>query len=188
VISPPAAEAIVSVNRTDTRSAMERMSRDAFAVFYAQTAPALRAYIRQVSGDPAAADDILQEAYIRLLNAAPAEEMRRKSYLYRTATNLILDHCRAAARERNWLSALRWRQPDVVSPRALATNVARVFALLSVRERSLLWLAYVEGAAHDEIARALDCGEKSVRVLLFRARKRMEGLLQHYNLSPGDLR
>src|SRR5207248_3761234 len=167
---------------------MVRMSRDAFDVFYAQTAPALRAYITRVAGNPAAADDILQEAYIRLLNAVPVEEMRRKSYLYRTATNLILDHCRVAARERNWLGALRWRQPDAVPPRTLATDVERVFALLSVRERSLLWLAYVEGAPHDEIARALDCGEKSVRVLLFRARKRMEGLLRHYNLSPGDLR
>ena len=58
--------------------------------------------------------------------------------------------------------------------RALATDVERVFALLSIRERSLLWLAYVEGATHAEIARALDCGEKSVRVLLFRARKKME--------------
>ena len=134
---------------------MVRMSRDAFDAFYAQTAPALRAYIARVAGNPAAADDILQEAYIRLLNAAPVEEIQRKSYLYRTATNLIIDHCRAAARERNWLGALRWRQPDAVSPRTLATDVERVFALLSVRERSLLWLAYVEGAAHDEIARAL---------------------------------
>ena len=135
--SPLAAEAMASVNRTDSQSAMERMSRDGFEVFYAQTAPALRAYIVRVAGNPVAADDILQEAYIRLLNAAPVEEKRRKSYLYRTATNLILDHCRAVARERNWLGALRWRQPDAVSPRALSMDVERVFALLNVRERSL---------------------------------------------------
>jgi RNA polymerase sigma-70 factor, ECF subfamily len=188
VTSPLAAEAMVSVNRDNSQSAMERMSRDGFEVFYTQTAPALRAYIARVAGNPAVADDILQEAYIRLLNAVPVEEKRRKSYLYRTATNLIVDRCRAAARERNWLGSLRWRQPHAVSARALAMDVERVFALLNVRERSLLWLAYVEGATHDEIAQALDCGEKSVRVLLFRARKRMEGLLRQYNLSPGELR
>src|SRR5262249_26126289 len=159
-----------------------------FDVFYAQTAPMLRAYITRVAGNHVIADDILQEAYIRLLNAAPAEEKRRKSYLYRTATNLIVDHCRTAARERSWLSALRWRQPDAAPPCEPATDVERVFALMSLRERSLLWLAYVEGAGHDEIARALDCGEKSVRVLLFRARKRMERLLRQYNLSRRGLR
>jgi RNA polymerase sigma-70 factor (ECF subfamily) len=166
---------------------MEQMSREAFEVFYAQTAPMLRAYITRVAGNQVVADDILQEAYIRLLNAAPSEEMRRKSYLYRTATNLIVDHCRAAARERNWLSALRWRLTGAVPPYEPASDVQRVFALLSLRQRSLLWLAYVEGAGHDEIAQTLDCAEKSVRVLLFRARKRMERLLRQYHLSPGDL-
>lgn len=185
VTLPAAAQAMASVNRADSQSAMERMSRDGFEIFYARTAPKLRAYITRVSGNPTTADDILQEAYIRLLSGAPVEERPRKSYLYRTATNLILDHYRAAARERNWRGALRLRQPD--RPRALAMDVERVFALLSVRERSLLWLAYVEGAAHDEIAQALDCGEKSVRVMLFRARKKMEGLLRKYNLSAGDL-
>jgi RNA polymerase sigma-70 factor (ECF subfamily) len=167
---------------------MERMSRDAFEVSYGQTAPSLRAYITRVTGNAGGADDILQEAYIRLLNATPVEDKRRKSYLYRTATNLILDQCRASARERIWLRALSWLQPKAVPPRALATDVERVFSLLCIRERSLLWLAYVEGATHDEIARTLDCGEKSVRVLLFRARKRMEGLLRQYSLSPGDVR
>ncbi|HWQ52776.1 MAG TPA: RNA polymerase sigma factor [Bryobacteraceae bacterium] len=141
-----------------------------------------------MAGNIAVVDDILQEAYIRLLNGAPAEEARRKSYLYRTATNLILDHCRAQARERGWLSALRWRWREEAPASMPATDVERVFAMLSVRERSLLWLAYVEGAAHDEIAVALGCGQKSVRVLLFRARRKMEALLKQHNLCAGDLR
>src|SRR5690349_11477732 len=115
-------EANVSASRTDARSAMARMSREAFEVFFAQTAPALRAYIARVSGNPGA-DDILQEAYIRLLNAAPIEEVHRKSYLYRTATNLIVDHGRAEARERNWLGGLWRRQSAGVSPRALASDL-----------------------------------------------------------------
>ena len=172
----------------DDLSPIERLSRDEFEAFYGQTAPALRAYIARVAGNATVADDILQEAYIRLLNGAPVEEAGRKSYLYRTATNLILDHCRARGRERGWLSALRWRRPESVAPGNLAADVARLFAMLGVRERSLLWLAYVEGASHLEIARALDCGPGSVRVLLFRARKKMERLLRRYRLSLEDLR
>jgi DNA-directed RNA polymerase specialized sigma24 family protein len=49
----------------------ETLSREQFDDFYNRTAPALRAYIRRVSGSAAAADDLLQEAYMRLLNAPP---------------------------------------------------------------------------------------------------------------------
>jgi DNA-directed RNA polymerase specialized sigma24 family protein len=47
----------------------------------------------------------------------------------------------------------------------------------------LLWLAYVEGCAHDEIAGTLDLSEKSVRVLLFRARRNLERILRQNGLS-----
>lgn len=171
----------------DDLSPIERLTRDAFEEFYARTAPALRAYIRRVAENSAVVDDILQEAYIRLLNGAPAEEARRKAYLYRTAANLILDHCRAQARERGWLSALRWSWREEAPDSTWATDVERVFAMLSVRERSLLWLAYVEGASHDEIASALGCGQRSVRVLLFRARRKMASLLRRREICVGDL-
>lgn len=45
-------------------------------------------------------------------------------------------------------------------------------------DRSLLWLAYVEGAEHPEIAEVLNLKEKSVKVLLLRARQRMESVLR----------
>src|SRR6266481_3281036 len=45
------------------------MDAAAFQVFYAKTAPGLRAYIRRASGNEALADDILQEAYLRFLRA-----------------------------------------------------------------------------------------------------------------------
>ena len=41
----------------------------------------------------------------------------------------------------------------------------------------MLWLAYVEGFSHNEVAEALSLSEKSVRVLLFRARKKLAGIL-----------
>jgi RNA polymerase sigma-70 factor, ECF subfamily len=167
-------------------SVMERMSREEFAVFYQQTAPALRRYLARVAANADLADDLLQEAYIRLIHATPAEDAQRRAYLYRTATNLVLDHFRAVQRERIGLGFLKWWQPVVVEPHDPATNVERAFQLLNVRERALLWLAYVEEATHAEIAAALGCGERSVRVLLFRARRRMERLLQEQNNKSGE--
>lgn len=46
------------------------------------------------------------------------------------------------------------------------------------RDRALLWLAYVEGESHEEIASSLGVGRRGVKVMLFRARRRLRDLLQ----------
>jgi RNA polymerase sigma-70 factor (ECF subfamily) len=42
----------------------------------------------------------------------------------------------------------------------------------------MLWLAYVEGADHREIAEALELRAGSIRVLLHRARKKLARLIE----------
>jgi RNA polymerase sigma-70 factor (ECF subfamily) len=56
-------------------------------------------------------------------------------------------------------------------------DLMRIFERLKPREQALLWLAYVEGFDHGEIALALQLRENSIRVLLFRARKKFASLL-----------
>jgi RNA polymerase sigma-70 factor (ECF subfamily) len=48
---------------------------------------------------------------------------------------------------------------------------------LKPRERAMLWLAYAEGASHREIAEALGLRTASLKILLFRARKKLADLL-----------
>src|ERR1035441_1303464 len=88
------------------------MDQDEFTAFYHQTALALRGYIRRVSGDGQAADDLLQETYLRFLRAKPAAEDRpaMKAYLYKTATAAIYDRWRKRRRER----LVRNDKPDPV--------------------------------------------------------------------------
>jgi RNA polymerase sigma-70 factor, ECF subfamily len=59
----------------------------------------------------------------------------------------------------------------------------RFFRRLKSQEQLLLWLAYVEGFDHREIAAALGLREKSVRVLLFRARKKLGRTLESAGLG-----
>jgi DNA-directed RNA polymerase specialized sigma24 family protein len=47
-----------------------------------------------------------------------------------------------------------------------------------------LWMAYVEELDHGEIAAASGVGEKSVRVLLSRARDAFAGILNRLGLRP----
>lgn len=162
------------------------MDEATFPAFYEKTARRLRAYLRRVAGDAALADDLLQEAYYRLLRAprVGAVEAQRVAFLYRVATNLLHDHWRRSRRES------RWRERRPVPPpgpeeATLPHDLAGVWAALASRERALLWLAYVEGWSHEEIAEVVGVRPRSVRVLLFRARHELARRLRKRGLAPG---
>lgn len=157
----------------------EALSREQFDLFYRATAGPLRSYICRVSGNSTTADDILQEAYIRLLSLRLTPEAR-KSYLYRTATNLIIDQRRAQARRDRWNWFAGRSREAADSGVELASDLDRLFAQIGHHDRALLWLAYVDGADHQEIAAILGLRPGSVKVLLFRARRKMESILRKH--------
>ena len=159
------------------------MEQGDFTAFYRETAAALRGYIRRVSGEGEAADDLLQETYLRFLRAGPAigDYAAMKAYLYRTATAAIYDRWRKRKREQLWSLSFRFKEA-VPAPEDTG-DVSRCFQKLKPRERALLWLAYVEGCKHEEIAASLDLSVKSVKVLLFRARRNLERVLRQNGFS-----
>ncbi len=57
-------------------------------------------------------------------------------------------------------------------------EMTQIFARLKEQERALLWLAHVEGYEHREIAEILKLNSLSVRVLLFRARRKLAHLIK----------
>lgn len=159
------------------------MNEAQFDAFYRKTAGSLWSYLYRLTGDASIADDLLQKAFFRFLRANPdlssEEHMRR--YLFRTATNLALDHFRETKRERTV------ELPPLAANAGsndLRHDMMRMFGELKPRERALLWLAHVEGADHDEIGESLGLKSKSVRVLLFRARKRLAEILTKHGMAP----
>ncbi len=151
-----------------------------FEALYRRTAAPLRAYVARVIGSAARADDIVQEAYLRLLRTPPPidDPGQLRAYLFRTASNLIHDHWRQQQRERK-TSERGSSDPESVSPDlVLRLDMTRLFEQLRPQQRQLMWLAYVEGADHREIAAALGLRERSVRVLLHRARHKLASLLR----------
>jgi RNA polymerase sigma-70 factor (ECF subfamily) len=164
-----------------------RMDEAAFRDFYNEIGPSLRRYIRRSCGDPALADDLLQETFYRFLRAdLPAlEPWQLKAYLYRTAFSLVTDHWRRLEREKRW----RLERPigdaaESIPGSGADGDAMGIFRRLKPREQTLLWLAYVEGFDHREIALALQIRERSVRVLLFRARKKFGTRLQDEGFEP----
>ncbi len=157
------------------------MDSEAFAGFYQRSAPALRAYLVRVSGNTALADDLMQESYLRFLRASRPEggEVNYRRYLYRIATNLLRDHwrkprtaCIEDVPER--LLAARDGLSGIESRATLDPALAR----MRPRERQLLWLAHAEGYSHSEISEITGLNAAGIRLLLFRARRKIARLLR----------
>lgn len=160
-----------------------QMDEDRFRLFYERTARKVWCYLARVSGDPALADDLLQEAYYRLLRArlAADDEAYLTNYLFRIAANLVRDHWRA--RKSRGTPVESGEAVEMLSDHRTAARLERESDLrramnqLKPREREMLWLAYAVGSTHNEIAGALGIKSKSVRLLLFRARRKLAALL-----------
>jgi len=169
---------------TSRRAPKRPMDEAKFEAFYRKTAGRLWSYIFRMTGNAATADDLLQKTFFRFLRSNPAiaDENHLRHYVYKTATNLVFDHFRERKRRQEVTFDVVATSPS--SGVDLRHDMMRVFAELKPQERALLWLAHVEGASHEEIADAVGVKAKSVRVMLFRARKRLAGLLTQRGLAP----
>lgn len=133
----------------------------------------------------------MQETYLRLLriDLPTLNEPALKSYLYKTARSVMLDHYRRTRRETqgpddDWLEQVP--ALEAADPAGPAVDILPLLDKLRPRDRQLLWLAYVEGFSHREIAGVTDINEKSVRVLLLRARERMMEILKGQGIGPEE--
>jgi RNA polymerase sigma-70 factor (ECF subfamily) len=162
------------------QAACPPMDNDAFAGFYERSARSLWAYLARTSGDPALAEDLMQESYVRFLCATRRDEgeVTARRYLFQIGSNLLRDHWR---RPRN---ASIEEIPEDFFARSGSVGQADTqmmlgpaMAQMRPRDRQLLWLAHAEGYSHREIAEVTGLGSASVRLLLFRARRKIARLL-----------
>ncbi len=164
----------------DTADVAFEMDEETFRGFYDRTARSVWTYLSRLSGDPQSADDLLQETYYRFLRARTnwESEAHRRSYLFRIATNLVRDrHRRAVASPTVPLGDRDVAGAADAGAAERRADLDRAMARLRPRDRALLWLAYGVGQPHTEIASALGVKTGSVKLLLFRARRKLAGLL-----------
>jgi RNA polymerase sigma-70 factor, ECF subfamily len=179
-------DAIPSIAIANAAPAVEpAMDSDQFAEFYQRSSCPLWAYLARASGDPALADDLMQESYVRFLTATapPDGEVAARMYLFRIASNLLRDHWR---RPRVTLiddlppahPAANSPAPDTSAQTDARLTLSPALAKLRPRDRQLLWLAHAENYSHREIAEITGLAAPGIRLLLFRARRQMARLLQ----------
>jgi RNA polymerase sigma-70 factor (ECF subfamily) len=184
-----AERALASADALGAEAAAFVMDEDTFRAFYDRTARPVWGYLARLTGDRELADDLLQETYFRFLRAGSAyeNEAHRRNALFRIATNLAHDAHRRR-RTRPILETHDDREHASVDNAAQTfqqrSDLTRALDRLKPRERAMLWLAYAEGSSHREIAATLGVKTASVKLLLFRARRRLAGVLEKLSAGP----
>jgi RNA polymerase sigma-70 factor, ECF subfamily len=171
----------------EVESSLSVMGEDEFRAFYERTARPLWSYLSRITGNPHEADDVLQEAYYRFFRAGARHEneSHRRNSLFQIATNLVRDAARRAKHhvdvpieDESAAAALpRSTAPVPDHQAAIRTDLARGMKQLEPVQREMLWLAYAQGASHEEIAQILGLRAVSIRTLLLRARRKLAGIL-----------
>ena len=176
----------------DGADAVFEMDEDTFRALYDRTSRALWAYLSRLTGNPDAADDLLQETYYRFLRAQGRyeSEAHRRNSLFRIATNLARDGWRRGAHARlvplpDAAQGELRAQVDVAGDAQRRTDLARAMLQLTPRERAMLWLAYAHGSSHRDIASTVGVKAASVKLLLFRARRKLAVVIRNGNGKAG---
>jgi RNA polymerase sigma factor (sigma-70 family) len=129
------------------------------------------------TGNPAEAEDLLQELWLRVRDAAPGPVANGRAYLYRAAQNLVLERLRGArrreARDKDWSDT----QADMVAgdrvdpqPQALDRLIARedldalraAIAQLPEGAGRAFRLHKLEGLPHSDVAAHLGISRSGV--------------------------
>jgi RNA polymerase sigma factor (sigma-70 family) len=133
----------------------------------------------RVLGARAAAEDVQQQVFLRLIEDPPADVRSWPAFLTTAATRLAIDHLR---RQRRWaLLAPLWKSdgaeeaPDVEAERAEEGRfMRRELARMNPRDAACFVLRHVQGMSPTEVATALGIRENNVSVIAHRARKALE--------------
>jgi len=135
--------------------------------------------------DPVEAEDITQEAFLRILTAAPRYKPTAafSTYLYRVITRLCIDQVR---KKRpiivDSFPGLIDPAPDPAAALAVKERdalIRRALDALPSRQRMAVILKYYEGLRYAEIGSAMNISDKAVERLLSRARKILRSSLAH---------
>jgi RNA polymerase sigma-70 factor (ECF subfamily) len=185
---------VLDANDREVIEACQRGDSDAFRVLFEAHKDRVYSIALRYSGDQAAAMDIAQESFLKVLSSI--QEFRGEagfeSWLYRIVVNTCLDHQR---RERKLLPFLGELieavsvQGESVLHRLMRAEVEddiqRIVARLSPEQRMVVVLRYTEGLSYEEISQILGCSAGTVASRLNRAHKVLERRLSHFKRGGG---
>ena len=154
------------------------MADKALTRLYVAHRRGIRAYLNSKVGDAAIADDLTQEAFLRLAEGGGTAVVNGRAWLYRTAHNLAIDHHRREARHRTdtvdtaQLTAVPDDTPaidETAAARSTLDRVRSVLGELPERTQQVFAATRIDGMTYSQAAEHLGISESSVQKHLARA-------------------
>lgn len=141
----------------------------------------LLAFIRRRVDDPAEAEDILQDVFLKMFERIDTLQDAEKlpGWMYRIARNAIVDYYRA----RRPVQALNAEMPPDLetgeSPvrEEVASWLTPLIALLPETYREAVWLSEVEGVTHQAVAERLNISLTAAKSRVRRGKVLMKEIL-----------
>jgi RNA polymerase sigma-70 factor (ECF subfamily) len=145
------------------------ISRELVAVLYRDQASALRRRLRARLGSADEANDVLHDAFARLLGARPTDGLRDPgAFLNRIVRNLLIDRSRRGKARPPHVPieeqslAVRAAQDEAIEVEQMRNRYRELIASLPPRMREVFMLHRVEGLGYKEIAERLDISIRTV--------------------------
>jgi len=172
---------------------MKSTSPQGIEALFELHAGAVYGYLLRMSGDPAAADELTSETFLRAMLALDGfrGDSSVRTWLIRIARNLYLNRARREQRTTS-LDALteqgvsfRANQPEpetAALDRERGRELQAALLTLSETDRSLLLLTSQEKMTYREVGEILGISVAAVKVRVFRARQRLSNALDE--ISP----
>jgi RNA polymerase sigma-70 factor (ECF subfamily) len=147
--------------------------------------PAMLGLARRILGNAADAEDVAQEAMLRVWTHAPRWQPLAafRTWLTRVVVNLCLDRKRRA----QWVALEA--AGEIVDPAPGVTEkaehdereqlLAAAIAELPARQRSAIMLTYSEGMSNAQVAEILDTSVSAIETLLVRGKQNLRARLGH---------
>lgn len=166
----------------------QRGERDAFARIYEIYGRACYALALRLLGQRAAAEDLVQEAFLKMMGNIRSYrgDAPFGAWLKRTVANACVDQLRRQ-RHADSLDALATELPaSGGSERAALLDAGKLLARLPPRARAIVVLHELEGYTHTELAAWFGQSESYSKSILARALRRLHALLD--DDSPANTR
>lgn len=163
-------------------------SMNALGQLYDVFSQRLKHFIRNRIRDEAAAEDILQDVFLKIHSNIDTLEDRDKveSWIFQIARNAITDHYRARKDYALEDDAIAVREDDEVMHRKLASGLGEMIDRLPKRYREALRLTELEGLTQKEFAARSGISLSGAKSRVQRARKMLRDLLMqccHFELD-----
>lgn len=142
----------------------------------------LRNLLRRLCRDPALADDLAQQVFLRAWRSLPTLKSVAAfgAWLRRLAVNTWLTHLRTAPAPTVPLDSVEFSVPTHLSPAPEQLDLDRALERLSREERLCVVLAYNEGMSHGEISAVTGLALGTVKSHVRRGAERLRTLLDAY--------